>query len=93
MGIPITPTVLLLSILLIFLLAWMVVFAYLAVRRTPEPAVTIIKKAAAVQPTRRTMQTAPSQLQKMSSVPMALQSVGGRPELAAKEVMLEQSVR
>lgn len=84
----ITPTTFLLSTLLVFLLGWMIVFAYLALRRAPEP-VAEARVSSVPQPRSAPIkaQTVPSQLPKMG--PMETLHA----ELSKKEAVLEQSFR
>ncbi|GCF06611.1 hypothetical protein [Dictyobacter arantiisoli] len=86
----ITPTVLLLSILLVLLLAWMFVFAYLALRRDPhldtaEREPVISSQPAAVK------KSIPTQLAKLK--PMTIQSSLSHKELSTRDAVLERSMR
>lgn len=88
----ITPTTLLLSILLLFLVAWTVVFAYLALKRPTESLIETSAPAATARPTHSVIaQAVPSQLPKMK--PAALQTTVSYSEQAAREPVLEQSLR
>ncbi|GCE25688.1 hypothetical protein KDA_11720 [Dictyobacter alpinus] len=85
----ITPTEFLLSVLLVFLMGWMIVFAYLALRRAPEPvAEARISPVVPQQKSTPAMNKAvPTQLPKVRSMEAI------HAELSAKEAVLEQSVR
>jgi hypothetical protein len=83
----ITPTGVLLAILLILLLAWMVVFTYLALRRTPEPGIGE-QETVTAQP--RATQSAAEKLSKFS--PIAIQSSLAHKKLSGNEAVLEQSM-
>ncbi|GHO87201.1 hypothetical protein [Dictyobacter formicarum] len=91
----ITPTELLLSILLLFLVAWTIVFAYLALKRPAEPQIeastpaTVQPVPSAITPT--IAQAVPSQLPKMK--PASLQAAVAFSEKSAKEPVLENSLR
>lgn len=85
----ITPTGVLLSILLILLLAWTVIFTYLALRRTPELGIEA-QEAITAQPKATATQLASEKLSKIS--PIAIQSSLVHKKLSGKEAVLEQSM-
>lgn len=87
----ITPTELLLSILLLFLVVWTIVFAYLALKRPPEPLVEASAPAKAQPVPSAIVQAVPSQLPKMK--PAALQAAVAFSEQTATEPVLEKSLR
>jgi flagellar biosynthesis/type III secretory pathway M-ring protein FliF/YscJ len=85
----ITPTGVLLSILLILLLAWMVIFTYLALRRTPETGIGE-QETVTAQSRATATQSAAEKLSKLS--PIAIQSSLAHKKLSGSEAVLEQSM-
>ncbi|GCE04057.1 hypothetical protein [Dictyobacter aurantiacus] len=91
-NVAITPSALLLSILLLFLVAWTVIFAYLALKRPVESLVDTNTAASTAQPQPVTIAPAvPAQLPKMK--PAVLQTAVAYSEQSAREPVLEQSLR
>lgn len=87
----ITPTGVLLSILLILLLAWTVIFTYLALRRTSESGIeTQAQEAITAQPKTAATQLTSGKLSKLS--PIAIQSSLVHKKLSSQEAVLEQSM-
>lgn len=86
----ITPTGVLLAILIILLLAWMVTFTYLALRRTPDTGVEE-RETAIAQPEIAIKQLASENFSKIS--PFEMKPSTTHKKLSSKEVVLEQSVR
>jgi hypothetical protein len=86
----ITPTGVLLAILIILLLAWMVVFTYLALRRTPDVVVEE-REAAIVKPKVVATQLASDNFSKISPIAIKASLIHKKP--SNKEAILEQSIR
>ncbi|WP_126549464.1 hypothetical protein [Dictyobacter kobayashii] len=87
----ITPAELLLSILLLFLVSWTIVFAYLALKRSPESLVETSIPVTARPVSTTITQAVPSQLPKRNSV--ALQTSAVYSERTVNEAVLEKSLR
>lgn len=88
----ITPTGVLLAILIIVLLAWMVTFTYLALRRTQDAGVEE-REAAIVQPKTAVKQLAPENFSKISPFTVKPATAYKKSSNSSKEAILEQSVR
>jgi hypothetical protein len=86
----ITPTGVLLSILIILLSAWMVVFTCLALRRTSD-AIVDEREAAAAQPKVIAKQLTSDNFSKIGA--SAVKSSPAHKKLSSKEAVFEQSMR